>query len=113
MTFLGFQRPDGRIGIRNHVVVLSAMDNTNPSARRICDMVSGTVEISTPFGRGQIGADMEITRRTLAGLGAHPNVAAVLVLSLSEDTAAPIAERIRASGKPVEMLGRDEGVPVA
>lgn len=108
MNFLGFARPDGRIGIRNHVAIISAMDNTNPSARRICDMVAGTVEIATPFGRGQIGADMEITRRTLAGLGAHPNVAAVLVLSLSLETAAPIADRVRASGKPVEMLGLQE-----
>ena len=71
-------------------------------------MVKGTVVIETPFGRGQIGEDMEITRRTLAGLAGHPNVAAALVLSLSLDSAEPLAERIRATGRPVQVLGLQE-----
>ena len=77
--FMGYRRADGRVGIRNIVVILSAMDNTNPSANRIASMVSGTAVLSTPFGRGQIGDDFEVTRRTLAGIAGHPNVAAVLV----------------------------------
>ena len=107
-TFPGYRRPDGRVGIRNQVAVLSVMDNTNPSAERIAAMVQGTVALTTPFGRGQIGADLEITRRTLAGLAGNPNIAAVLVLSLSLDSAEPLANRIRTSGKPVEMLGLQE-----
>ena len=106
--FLGYPRPDGRAGVRNLVAVVSAMDNANPSARRIVSMVAGTVELSTPFGRGQIGADMEITRRTLAGMAGHPNIAAALVLSLSLETAEPIAKRIRKTGKPVAVLGLQE-----
>lgn len=107
-TFPGYLRPDGRYGIRNTVVVLSAMDNTNPSAQRIGEMVQGTTVLATPFGRGQIGADMEVTRQTLANLALHPNVAAALVLSLSEETAEAIAARIRPSGKPVAVLGLQE-----
>ena len=42
-TFLGYRRADGRIGVRNDVAVLSAMDNTNPTAERIAAMVAGTV----------------------------------------------------------------------
>ncbi|MEM7058420.1 MAG: UxaA family hydrolase [Pseudomonadota bacterium] len=106
--FLGYHRPDGRVGVRNTVAILSAMDNTNPSAERIGAMVRGTTVLTTPFGRGQIGADMEVTRRTLAGIAAHPNVAAAIVLSLSLETAEPIAGRIRATGKPVHVLGLQE-----
>ncbi|MBT3660573.1 MAG: hypothetical protein HN540_12525, partial [Rhodospirillaceae bacterium] len=84
-TFLGFPRPDGRVGVRNQVAILSAMDNTNPSAERIAGIVAGTIVISTPFGRTQIGDDFEMTMKTLTGIGAHPNIAAVLVLGLSLD----------------------------
>lgn len=107
-TFLGFPRPDGRVGVRNQVAILSAMDNTNPSAERIAGIVAGTIVISTPFGRTQIGDDFEMTMKTLTGIGAHPNIAAVLVLGLSLDSAEPLADRIRPSGKPVEVLGLQE-----
>lgn len=108
MTFPGYLRPCGRYGIRNQVAIISAMDNTNPSAERIGDMVRGTTVLATPFGRGQIGADMEVTRQTLANLALHPNVAAALVLSLSLETAEAIASRLRPSGKPVAALGLQE-----
>lgn len=105
---MAYRRPDGKIGIRNDVVVISAMDNTNPSANRITSLVNGTIPITTPFGRGQIGHDMERTRDALAGLGNHPNVAAVLLLSLSLETAEPIRKRLEASGKPVVTMGLHE-----
>ena len=92
-TFLGYRRADGRVGVRNVVAVLSAMDNTNPSAERIASMVNGTEVLATPFGRGQIGADFEVTRRTLAGIAGHPNVAGVLVLSLSLASGEELGDR--------------------
>ena len=55
--FMGYRRPDGRVGVRNRVAVLSAMDNTNPCASRIGAIVEGTTVLSTPFGRTQIGHD--------------------------------------------------------
>jgi len=106
--FQGYRRADGRVGVRNLVAVLSAMDNTNPSAQRIGQMVAGTIVLSTPFGRTQIGRDFEMTIKTLSEIGAHPNIASVLVLSLSLDSGADIAARIRASGKRVETLGLHE-----
>ena len=106
--FLGYRRENGLVGVRNVVVVLSAMDNTNPSAERIASMVSGTVVLMTPFGRSQIGTDFEVTLRTLAGIASHPNVAAVLVLSLSLASGEELARRVRESGKPVEVLGLQE-----
>jgi len=106
--FLGYRRADGRIGVRNQVAILSAMDNTNPSALRIASMVAGTVVLATPFGRTQIGRDFELTKRTLAGLACHPNVAAVVVLSLSLESGADLAEAVRENGKPVLALGLQE-----
>ena len=72
VEFMGFARADGRVGVRNVVAILSAMDNTNPTAQRIASMVAGTVVLSTPFGRTQIGHDFEMTLKTLAGLPAAP-----------------------------------------
>lgn len=107
-AFQGYRRPDGRVGVRNIVAIVSAMDNTNACANRIADMVADAIAISTPFGRTQIGPDFEMTLRTLAGIGAHPNIAAVLVLGLSLTSANALADRIRPSGKPVEVLGLQE-----
>jgi len=112
-SFPGYERGDGRIGVRNYVAVLSAMDNSNVAASRIGGMIAGTVVLSTPFGRTQIGHDAEMTTKTLAGLGCHPNIASVLVLGLSLDSANALADRIRPSGKPVEVLGLQEcGGPI-
>ena len=105
---MGYRRADGRVGVRNLVAVLSGMDNTNPCASRIGAMVAGTTVLATPFGRTQIGHDFEVTLKTLAGIGAHPNVAAVLVLSLSLESGEALARRIRASGKRVVVLGLQE-----
>ncbi|MEM8977291.1 MAG: UxaA family hydrolase [Pseudomonadota bacterium] len=106
--FLGYRRADGRVGVRNFVAVISAMDNTNPCADRIASIVPHAQSITTPFGRTQIGHDFEMTLRTLAGIGCHPNVASVLVLGLSLTSANALADRIRPSGKPVEVLGLQE-----
>lgn len=112
-SFQGYRRADGRIGVRNHVAVISAMDNSNAAANRIGAMVQGTVVLTTPFGRTQIGHDAEMTLKTLAEFGCHPNVASVLVLGLSLESAEALAKRIRPSGKPVETLGLQEcGGPI-
>jgi altronate dehydratase large subunit len=106
--FMGYPRPDGRVGIRNYVAILSVMDNTNPTAHRIADMVNGTVAISTPFGRSQFGYDRDMTYKTLAGLVTHPNIAAVLILSLSMETADILLKLVEPCGKPVKALGLQE-----
>ena len=106
--FLGYRRPDGRVGVRNIVAVISAMDNTNPCADRIASIIPDARSVTTPFGRTQIGHDFEITLRTLTGIGCHPNVGSVLVLGLSLASANALADRIRPCGKPVEVLGLQE-----
>jgi altronate dehydratase large subunit len=103
-TFLGYERPDGQVGIRNWVGVLSVMDNVNPVAEAICANVAETLLIKTLFVRGQYGRDLEIAYNTLAGMGRNPNLAALLVVGLEETSTEAVASRIRNCGKPVDVL---------
>ena len=103
-TFLVYRRADGAVGVRNLVAVISIMDNCNPVTRAICQAVDMTLPVTTLFVRGQYGHDLEVAFNTLAGMGRNPNVAAVLLVGLEEQTTEEVARRIRPSGKPVESI---------
>ncbi|HEX6633742.1 MAG TPA: UxaA family hydrolase [Usitatibacter sp.] len=103
-TFLGYERADGTVGVRNRVAVISIMDNCNPVTRSIARAVDGTIPVTTLFVRGQYGRDLEIAFDSLAGMGRNPNIAAVLLVGLEEQTTEEVARRIRPSGKPVEAI---------
>jgi altronate dehydratase large subunit len=103
-TFLGYRRENGAAGVRNWVAVVSIMDNCNPVTRAICQQVDGTIPVTTLFVRGQYGRDLEIAYDTLAGMGRNPNIAAVLLVGLEEQTTEEVARRIRPSGKPIEAI---------
>ncbi len=102
--FLGYQRNDGTIGIRNDVGVISAMDCVNHIAEKIVDYVNGTVLITDLFGRKQMGINYELRLKTLTGLGRNPNLGAVIIVGLHRPSAMDLAEIISASGKPVECI---------
>ena len=103
-TFLGYRRPDGRIGVRNHVLVLSATGLTSAAATRIASLVRGTICVTTGYGRGQVAADAKLQFDTLIGLATHPNVAATLVLAAGSDIVARYVDAIAATGKPVKGI---------
>jgi altronate dehydratase large subunit len=100
-TFQGFRRPDGRVGTRNHVLVLSATGLTSAAAQRIAQLVRGTICVATGYGRGQVGADAKLQIATLSGLAAHPKDAATLVVTAPDDSTSVYVEAARAAGKPV------------
>lgn len=100
----GYLREDGRKGVRNHVVILAAADNANPLARQLAAAVPGTVLLPASYGRGQLGADFELALRAMAGLAAHPNNAACLVVSFDPESSRRIAERAAALGRTVSCL---------
>ena len=108
MAFDGFRRTDGTVGVRNHVLILSVTGLTGPSARRIGRAVPGARVITTPYGSGLMGADGELQRRALTGLGRHPNVGATLVVGATAPLVAQITADIRSTGKPAEPLILDE-----
>ncbi len=103
-TFFGYPRPDGGVGIRNHVAVIAAMDNVNPVVRRIAAGLKGVVPIWAAYGRGMFGEDAEQHFRTLAGYGTHPNVAATLIISMEPESAKALAKRVAESGRPTAWL---------
>ena len=103
-TFMGYRRANGTVGVRNLVLVLSAMDNINPVLRTIGQVVPAAVPLPTISGRGQFGQDHEQTQRTMIGLASNPNVAAVVVVSLEKTSAGKLADAIALSGKPVRVV---------
>ena len=103
-TFLGYERENGDVGVRNWVGIVSIMDNTNPITRAVCNAVQGTLPITTLFVRGQYGRDLEITYNTIAGMARNPNIASVVLIGLEGQTTEEIARRIRPSGKRIEMV---------
>jgi len=100
----GYRRPDGRVGIRNHVVVLPVDDLSNAAAESIARIVPGTQALPHAYGRLQFGADLDLTFSTLIGTGTNPNVAAVVVIGIEPIWTERVASGIAQSGKPVVGL---------
>ena len=103
-TFDGYRRADGRIGVRNHVLVLSPTGLTSAAAGRVSSLVRGTVCVTSGFGRGQVAADASLHFDTLVGLASHPNIAAALVLAAGDDITQAFVDAIAATKKPVAGL---------
>lgn len=103
-NWTGFRRKSGAIGLRNYLAVIAATDAANPVARKIAASVPGAVAITPLYGRGQLGADLELSINTMAGLANNPNVFATLIVSLEPVAGSRVAERIAGSGKPVEAF---------
>jgi (2R)-sulfolactate sulfo-lyase subunit beta len=78
----GYRRPDGRAGIRNHVIIIPVDDLSNAAAESVARAIPGTLALPHPYGRLQFGADLELFFRTLIGTGANPNVAAAVVIGI-------------------------------
>jgi len=106
MSILGYERQDGSIGFRNYVAILPSVGCTSEVAARIADCVEGAVAIIHHQGCVQLGLDLEVTVRTLIGLGRNPNVAAVLVASLGCESVSleKIINGIARSKKPVKSI---------
>lgn len=108
----GYRRPDGKFGIRNHVLILPSIVCSTQTAHRITELVQGTVTFVHQHGCAQVGVDYEQTFRTYVGLGKNPNVYGVVALGLGCEThqARSVAEEIAKSGKPVETVSiQDHG----
>lgn len=99
-----YRRADGRIGVRNHVLILGINGLALRATERIARNLSGVVLAATSTGRGLIEPDLALHLDQLVGLGCNPNVAAVLVVGVDADTTGLVAERIAASGKPVATV---------
>ena len=107
-SFLGYKRENGRIGVRNHVLILPVDDLSNAAAEAVANNIKGALAIPHPYGRLQFGADLELHFRTLIGAGCNPNVAAVVVICIEDTWAKKVADGIAATGKPVSWFGIEQ-----
>jgi (2R)-sulfolactate sulfo-lyase subunit beta len=101
---LGYRRENGRVGIRNHVVVLPVDDISNAACEAVASHIEGTLALPHAYGRLQYGEDLDLTFRTLIGIGSNPNVAAVVVIGIEENWSRRVADGIAETGKPVEWF---------
>ena len=104
-TFMGYRRENGRVGVRNHVIILPLDDLSNSACEGVAHNIKGTVAVGHPYGRLQFGADLELHFRTLIGAGCNPNGAAVVVIGIEEEWTNRIVQAIAKTGKPVTGFG--------
>ena len=82
MTFYGYKRPDGRVGVRNHVLILPASVCASDTTRIIAQQVTGAVTFNNQQGCSQVAPDQQLTMDVMAGYAANPNVYGTVVVSL-------------------------------
>lgn len=106
MKIQGYKRPDGKVGIRNHLVILPTTVCAGETASAIASQIPGAVPLVHQHGCCQVGADADLTVDTLVGLGKNPNVGAVLVVSLGCEGVSEmeVTSKIAETGKPVESI---------
>lgn len=100
----GYRRADGRVGIRNHVLIVPVDDLSNAVAESVARAIPGTLALPHPYGRLQFGADLDLFFRTMIGTGANPNVAAAIVIGIEPAWTERIASGIAETGKPVAQF---------
>ena len=101
-TVQAWRRENGRVGVRNHVVILPVDDISNAACEAVANNVKGTIAVPHSYGRLQFGEDLELHFRTMIGTGANPNVAAVVVIGIEPEWTQVIVDGIAKTGKPVE-----------
>ncbi|MDT7901726.1 MAG: UxaA family hydrolase [Acidianus sp.] len=104
VTIKGYIRENGAVGIRNHVLILPLDDLSNSAAVGVSKLIRGTTVIPHPYGRLQFGRDLDLFFHILAGTGANPNVAGVIIIGIEENWANKVADEIAKTGKPVEVF---------
>ena len=106
-VFLGYRRPDGQVGTRNHVLIVPTVICSAVVAERVAASAA-PISVALPHlaGCGQLGPDLRVTHETLAAYCAHPNVGAVVVIALGceQVVAQMLAETARRHGKPSEIV---------
>ena len=98
---MGYRRENGRVGVRNHVVILPLDDISNAACEAVANNIKGTMALPHSYGRLQFGEDLDLHFRTMIGTGANPNVAACIVIGIEPEWTNRVVEGIAKTGKPV------------
>ena len=108
MTFQGYRRENGRVGVRNLVIILPVDDISNAACEAVANNIKGTLALPHAYGRLQFGEDLDLHFRTMIGTGSNPNVAAVVVIGIEPGWTKKIVDGIAATGKPVTGLSIEQ-----
>jgi altronate dehydratase large subunit len=114
--FLGYRRENGSVGVRNHIAIIPSVFCAAKVAQRIAQNVPGAIPFSHPVGCSQVGEDLEITAKTLIGIGRNPNFAGVVVVGLGCErfTSDELAQGIASTKKRLAtVVIQDEGDSIA
>src|SRR5881392_397222 len=98
---MAYKRENGRIGVRNHVIILPVDDISNACVEKVAAMVPGTLPLPHAYGRLQFGEDLDLFFRTMIGTGSNPNVAACIVIGIEPGWTQKVVDGIARTGKPV------------
>lgn len=107
MSFLGYPRKDGQVGVRNYIGIVSTVVCANDVTLKISQQIKGAVAFLHDQGCAQTLVDLDQVTKTLVNLGKNPNLAGVLLVSLGCESVLmdEIRSKIAESGKPVKTLG--------
>ncbi len=104
MTLTGYRRPNGTVGVRNHVAIIPLDDLSNAAVEGVARLIPGTLPLPHAYGRLQFGEDLDLFFRTMIGTGANANVGAAVVIGIEPKWTQRLAEGIAKTGKPVEAF---------
>lgn len=106
MKFNGYRRPDGKVGIRNYVLLLPTSVCATQVATEIANKVEGCTVVNNQFGCCQVAGDAKLTHKTVVNVGKHPNAGAVIVVGLGCEGVEPhkVAEELKETGKPISTV---------
>ncbi len=111
MHFMGYKRSDGKVGVRNHVLILPGCACASETCRTVASQVKGTRNVIINVGCSDVAANTEITQRVLTGFALNANVYGVVIIGLGCETVGhkELAEKIRKlTNKPVVSFGIQE-----
>lgn len=111
MKFMGYRRSDGRVGIRNHVLLLPTCACGSESCRIAASQVRGAVNIIFNTGCSDVAANTAMSQKVLTGFALNPNVYGVVIIGLGCETVPhkELREKIeKLTDKPVVSFGIQE-----
>lgn len=111
MQFLGYRRPDGSVGVRNHVLILPACACASETCRIVASQVKGAVNVIINVGCSDVAANTELTQRILTGFALNANVYGVVIIGLGCETVGhrQLREKLeKLTDKPIVSFGIQE-----
>ncbi len=111
MVFQGYRRPDGKVGIRNHVLILPTCACASESCRLAAAQVKGAVNVIINTGCSDVAANTEMTQRVLRGFACNGNIYGIVIIGLGCETVPHRElkkELEKMTSKPVVSFGIQE-----